>query len=69
MMRDLTSNFVELKDVNFGDRAGEIRDLLTMDSEGRAYMINFKQGAMYITPRAVEQSKRFDTDGLLELLE
>lgn len=44
-------------------------DVLVTDDEGRVYTINFERSAMFVAEIPVEQPKRFNTDGLLELLE
>lgn len=50
------------------DNAMLFGDLLVTDENGNAYMLNFSD-AVLVRAEPVKQPKRFDADGLLELLE
>lgn len=63
MTAGLFNNITDIREIDTGD-------VLATDDEGRVYMINFEGSARFLTEvLPVEQPKRFNTDGLLELLE
>lgn len=62
MTAGLFNNIADIREIYTGDA-------LAIDDAGRVYMINFDGSTRFLTEILAKQPKRFDTDGLLELLE